>query len=109
MEDFTRWAVNMSGNNFEIHCVKHTTVLSLKQKTGVMAGIDWVGIRLLIREEELESQWTVDGERIKQDAQMTFLYDDDQPPPLVDSFSDEDVPHLPPGGSFESGSDSDTS
>ncbi len=109
MDQFTLWAVSISGEHFELHCPKNTTVQCLKQDIGKVAGLYWPGLRLFDGVEELKNEWTVDGERIKQDAHITFVFDDDQPPPLTGSSSSEaPLPHEPLDGDFDSYSDSET-
>jgi len=80
----------LSGTEFHIPCHRRDKVADFKKVLAAHTGMAWYAQRLWdAHREELDNSDTLADADVRGASVLSCVYDDDQPPPLVDSSSED--------------------
>ena len=78
----------LSSRGLQMTCCGKYSIEDIKKRLAKHTDMYWFGQRLFYKDKELQDNQTFAMAGIKRNTQLTLVFDEDQPPPLIDS-SDE--------------------
>ena len=80
----------LSGRSLQVMCCRACFVEELKKTLTEQTPMLGFGQRLYYKGRELQNSWTLATAGIRRNAELMLVFDEDQPPGLVDDSSSDD-------------------